>query len=67
MSDIEHVEIRHDKATLASAGVPQRLGFEFIGESPREPRAPSDSGIECAWRISRSTWRSDPTRRRESG
>jgi RimJ/RimL family protein N-acetyltransferase len=66
MPDIEHVEIHHDKANIASAGVPRRLGFTFVGEARREPQALADSGIECGWRTSRATWR-DPVRRMNDG
>ena len=53
---INYVEIHHDEANVASAGVPQRLGFEFVGEQPDERAAPSDSGIDCTWRMSRTIW-----------
>ena len=56
VAGIDHVEIHHDKANVASAGVAQRLGFEFVGEQPTEQPAPSDSGIGCTWRVSRSAW-----------
>ena len=54
--DIERVEIHHDKANDASAGVPRRLGYRFIGEQRDEVTAPADSGIECVWRIERDEW-----------
>jgi ribosomal-protein-serine acetyltransferase len=53
---IEHVEIHSDKANTASAGVPRRLGFRFLGETPDEPMAPAEVGIDCAWRIDRASW-----------
>jgi RimJ/RimL family protein N-acetyltransferase len=56
VAGINHVEIHHDKANVASAGVPQHLGFEFIGEQPNEQPAPSDSGTDCTWHMSRSAW-----------
>ena len=56
VTGINHVEIQHDKANVASAGVPLRLGFEFVGEQPNEHPAPSDSGIDCIGRISRTAW-----------
>jgi ribosomal-protein-serine acetyltransferase len=42
---IEHVEIHHDKANEASAGVPRRLGYRFIDEvqDTRPPRPRSVS------------------------
>jgi ribosomal-protein-serine acetyltransferase len=57
---IDSVEIHHDKANTASAGVPERLGFRFVGESPDEGNAPAAVGIDCTWRIDRSDWQ--PTR-----
>jgi ribosomal-protein-serine acetyltransferase len=56
VTGIDYVEIHHDKANVASAGVPQRLGFEFVGEQPNERAAPSDSGTDCTWRMSRTIW-----------
>ena len=56
VAGIDHVEIHHDKANVASAGIPRRLGFEFVGEQRDEQAAPSDSGIDCTWRMSRSAW-----------
>ena len=53
---ISHVEIHHDKANLASAGVPRKLGFQLLGEEPDEPEAPADLGIECRWRMDRDRW-----------
>jgi len=36
---IERVEIHHDKANVASSGVPRKLGFELVEEVPDESRA----------------------------
>ena len=56
--EISSVEIHHDKANLASSGVPSRLGYRFIGEQPTDKAAaPADTGIDCIWRIARSEWR----------
>jgi ribosomal-protein-serine acetyltransferase len=54
---IEAVEIHHDKANAASSGVPRKLGFQFVGESHDGASAPAETGIDCAWRIERDTWR----------
>jgi ribosomal-protein-serine acetyltransferase len=56
VTGIDHVEIHHDKANVASAGIPRRLGFEFVGEQPNEHPAPSDAGIDFTWRMSRGAW-----------
>lgn len=54
---ISRVEIHHDRANEASAGVPRRLGFKLIDERRDEPTAPADTGIECIWRVEREAWR----------
>jgi RimJ/RimL family protein N-acetyltransferase len=52
-------EIHHDKANVASAGVPRKLGFALLAEVPDEIRAPGEIGIECRWRMERDQWLSD--------
>ena len=54
--EIEHVEIHHDKANVASAGVPRRLGFTLVEEQPDERVAPAEIGVDCTWRIHREQW-----------
>lgn len=56
LPDIERVEIHHDKANLASGGVPRRLGFTLVEEAPREVEAPAELGIECRWVMTREQW-----------
>ena len=51
-----HVEIHHDKANVASAGVPRKLGFVLLGEEPVDRKAPAEIGIECRWRMDRERW-----------
>jgi ribosomal-protein-serine acetyltransferase len=53
---IEFVEIHHDKANTASAGVPRALGYAFEGERPDEIAAPGEVGIDCSWRVRRDDW-----------
>jgi ribosomal-protein-serine acetyltransferase len=53
---VTHVEIHHDKANVASAGVPRRLGFSLLIEVPDEIEAPAEIGIECRWRMDREQW-----------
>jgi RimJ/RimL family protein N-acetyltransferase len=60
VAGIARVEIHHDKANQASAGVPRKLGFEWLGESPDEPAAPADLGIEWRWRMKKEGWREGP-------
>lgn len=53
---IEHVEIHHDKANVASEGVPRRLGYRLVAEQPRRAVAPAEFGVERQWRMSRADW-----------
>jgi RimJ/RimL family protein N-acetyltransferase len=53
---VQRVEIHHDKANVASAGVPQRLEFQFVGERRDVAMAPSEVGIDCTWRVEREAW-----------
>ncbi len=56
LCDFTHVEIHHDKANIASAAVPAKLGFWLVDEFPDDPEAPNEIGIECRWRMDRDTW-----------
>jgi ribosomal-protein-serine acetyltransferase len=51
-----HVEIHHDKANRASAGVPAKLGYQLIEEVRDAPRAPTEVGISCRWRMNHEDW-----------
>jgi ribosomal-protein-serine acetyltransferase len=55
-SEIARVEIHHDKANVASAGVPRKLGFRLSREVPDEPEAPAEVGISCEWQITPAEW-----------
>lgn len=57
---ITHAEIHHDKANVASAGVPRKLGYSLIEEVPDQREAPAESGIECQWRMTREAWSARP-------
>ena len=54
---IDRVEIHHDRANVASGGVPPKLGFEHVGDTSRAPVAPGEEGVERVWRLSRAVWR----------
>lgn len=56
VAEIERVEIHHDQANVASSGVPRRLGFELISETPDEISAPGEIGIDCTWAVTREAW-----------
>jgi ribosomal-protein-serine acetyltransferase len=55
-SSIDRVEIHHDKANTASAGIPRHLGFTLVDEIPDEAESPGEIGIECQWVMTRSAW-----------
>ncbi|WP_101785207.1 GNAT family N-acetyltransferase [Nonomuraea indica] len=54
LDGVDWLEIRHDAANLASAGVPRRLGFEEVrlrtAPDAPSPRMPGESGVVVAWR-----------------
>lgn len=54
---VERVEIHHDKANVASAGVPRKLGFTYSHESRDAVAAPGEIGVDCCWSMSRPAWR----------
>jgi ribosomal-protein-serine acetyltransferase len=60
VAGITGVEIHHDRANVASAGVPRRLGFRLIREEPDVRSAPAEIGVDCAWRVERHGWRREP-------
>jgi RimJ/RimL family protein N-acetyltransferase len=53
---IDRVEIHHDKANIASSGVPRRLGFTFADETAISVLAPGEIGIDCRWVMERQRW-----------
>jgi RimJ/RimL family protein N-acetyltransferase len=53
---IKVVEIHHDKANVASAGVPRNLGFELVEERGDRREAPAEEGVEWIWRMRRDRW-----------
>jgi RimJ/RimL family protein N-acetyltransferase len=55
---VEFVEIHHDRANTRSGAVPERLGYRLLSEVVAPPKAPSDVGIECQWRVTRAEWES---------
>jgi ribosomal-protein-serine acetyltransferase len=53
---IDRVEIHHDKANVASAGVPRRLGYTFVDETQDSVTSPGEVGIDCRWMITKHEW-----------
>ena len=54
--DVDHVEIHHDAANVASSGIPRRLGYRLVEQRPGGVGADGDTGIEWIWRMDRSGW-----------
>lgn len=52
---IGRLQVWHDLANVASAGVPRRLGFTEIGRRarPRDPVTPGEVGIDVGWQLAR--------------
>ena len=48
-SGIDRVEIHHDQANLASRRVPERLGFQFVGQQSDGIRSSAEVGVDCTW------------------
>ena len=53
LSEIDHVEIHHDKANVHSGAIPAKLGYTFVREVTDEISAPGEVGISCEWRLDR--------------
>ena len=53
---IDRVEIHHDRANVASRGVPRLLGFTLEAESPDEATSPGEMGIDCCWVMTPERW-----------
>jgi ribosomal-protein-serine acetyltransferase len=52
--DIDRVEIRHDEANTASAGIPRKLGFTRTGVQTVDKAAPAWTGELVIWVKERS-------------
>lgn len=48
---VDHVEIHHDRANLASRRIPEKLGFTLVREVTDGISAPGEDGISCEWRL----------------
>ncbi len=55
-ADIDRVEIHHDKDNVASGGVPRVLGYSNVYDVPAKAEAPSESGVQCVWAVTRPEW-----------
>lgn len=52
---VDHVEIHHEKANLASQRVPEKLGYSLVREVYDEIRAPGECGTSLEWRLTRNS------------
>jgi len=50
---VDHVEVHHDEANLASRGVPAGLGFQMVEGLEKIPRATCETGVDLIWRLAR--------------
>lgn len=53
---ITYVEIHHDKANRASAGVPRRPDYQLIAEAQMRPRRQRNRASKRSWRVDCDTW-----------
>lgn len=56
VAGVAHVEIHHDRANHASAGVPAKLGYELVAKERSEAATPAASGEHWHWRMTREAW-----------
>lgn len=56
IAEAERVEIRMDQANVASARVPNKLGYDLDGHEPRERLARGHTDRGFIWSTSRSRW-----------
>ena len=56
LEGIASVVIRHDRANVASASVPRKLGYTKEREELDEISAPGQEGVTCWWRVTRDAW-----------
>lgn len=54
--NIKRIRISMDVANVASAAVARKLGFNFLGEVPREVVAGGHSGSSAIWEMDRRTY-----------
>ncbi len=52
--DVNHVEIRHDLANVASGRVPEKLGYTEVARDDVEIDNPGEIGVQLVWRLTRA-------------
>jgi len=56
LPEIDEVHILMDRANVASAGVPRKLGFRLDGSIDRVVPAPGRTGCDLRWVMDRAGW-----------
>jgi ribosomal-protein-serine acetyltransferase len=60
MPSVDHVEIIHDEANVASGAVPERLGFRRVETFASTPGAPAEVGRDVRWRLQAQEFPASP-------
>jgi len=61
LADVERIEIHMDCANVASARIPNKLGYELSHTEQREKRAAAHTGHAFVWLTTRTAWTNRPT------
>ena len=56
LADVERVEIHMDRANLASARIPEKLGFRHLRSDPKPTTALGHTGTDLIWAQRRDEW-----------
>lgn len=59
---VDIVEIHHDAANVASARIPEKLGYAEALRRDVEIDSPGEIGVEVIWEITRTGWLNSPAR-----
>jgi hypothetical protein len=62
LASVDHVEIHHDEANIASSAIPSRLGFRNLGIFQGRSEAPADVGRDVRWRIDADEFATSPAK-----
>jgi ribosomal-protein-serine acetyltransferase len=62
LASVDHVEIHHDEANIASSAIPSRLGFRNLGIFQGRSEAPADVGRDVRWRIDEDEFATSPAK-----
>lgn len=61
LADVERIEIHMDCANVASARIPNKLGYDLSHTEQREKRAVAHTGHAFVWQTTRTVWTNRPT------